>query len=249
MEKVFYEIFEALPRQGPGDDLSTKKAFQKLSGLPANPVILDIGCGSGSQTLALVRLTPGKITALDNHAPFIKILEKKVRQTDDATKIRCILGDMAAMDFKKGSFDLIWSEGAAFCMGFSNAVMKWRPLLKSKRYLVVSELVWFKKRVPAEIRKFFNENYPDIKYYRDHLPMMESAGFKIIDTFPVPVESWWQNYYTPMERKIVELRPEYKGKDKEKAVFDSLQLEIEMFRKYSAYYGYYFYILQKAMLK
>ncbi|WP_286952722.1 MULTISPECIES: hypothetical protein [Aminobacterium] len=34
MEKYFYEIFESLPRQGPGDVASTKKAFEKLVGLP-----------------------------------------------------------------------------------------------------------------------------------------------------------------------------------------------------------------------
>jgi hypothetical protein len=75
--------------------------------------------------------------------------------------------------------------------------------------------------------------------------MIESSGYKTIDYFPIPSESWWQNYYTPIENKIAELRLKYRANDKAKTVFDMLQLEIDMFRKYSPYYGYYFYIMQK----
>ncbi len=246
MDEVFYEIFEALPRQGPGDDASTKRAFQKLKDLPDNPAILDVGCGNGSQTLALAKLTSGKITALDNHAPFIDILKKKARRAGYTNKIHCIVGDMGAMDFKKGSFDLIWSEGAIFVIGFKRALDEWQQFLRHAGFLVTSELVWFKKRAPSEIRKFFIEHYPDMKHYRDHLSMMESSGYKIIGYFPLPGESWWQNYYIPAEGKIAELRVKYQGNDEAKTVFDSFQLEIDMFSKYSEYYGYYFYIMQKA---
>jgi SAM-dependent methyltransferase len=152
---------------------------------------------------------------------------------------------MAAMDFKKGSFDLLWSEGAVFVIGFKRALDEWKPLLRPEGFLVISELVWFKKRVPSKIRKFFTEQYPDMKYYEDILPMIESSGYKIIDYSPLPSESWWQNYYTPIENKIAELRLKYRANDKAKTVFDMLQLEIDMFRKYSPYYGYYFYIMQK----
>ena len=50
---IFYEIFEGLPRQGPGDNASTQQALAMLADLPARPTILDIGCGAGMQTLEL----------------------------------------------------------------------------------------------------------------------------------------------------------------------------------------------------
>jgi methylase of polypeptide subunit release factors len=80
MEDLYFKIFEALPRQGPGDEAATKKAFQTLSGLPQSPAILDVGCGTGAQTLVLATLSQGNITALDKHAPFIEILKHNVRQ-------------------------------------------------------------------------------------------------------------------------------------------------------------------------
>jgi hypothetical protein len=42
MDEIFFEIFESLPRQGPGDRASTEKAFRPLEGLPERPDILDL---------------------------------------------------------------------------------------------------------------------------------------------------------------------------------------------------------------
>lgn len=117
MEKIFFEIFELLPRQGPGDDASTKKAFQKLTELPKSPEILDIGCGVGKQTLDLAKLTPGKIIAFDNHSPFIEILKRNISRAGYSNRVNWVVGDMASMDFVDKSYDLIWSEGSAFIMG------------------------------------------------------------------------------------------------------------------------------------
>lgn len=63
----FYQVFEFLPRQGPGCAGATKKVFSLLPPLPDNANILDVGCGSGTQTRDLAGLTPGIITAVDNH--------------------------------------------------------------------------------------------------------------------------------------------------------------------------------------
>lgn len=245
MEEVFYQIFEALPRQGPGDEKSTKRAFQKLTGLPAHPEILDIGCGTGRQTLVLAKITSANITALDNHAPFIEKLKRNARRAGCADRIRCVVGDMNSMNLPKGSFDVIWCEGAAFVMGFSNALKAWRPLLRPRGYIAVSELVWFKQKAPQEIEDFFTREYPDMKYYENIFPLIESAGYKMVNYFPLPGKSWWTHYYTPMEKKLAEMRRKYQGNKKAQAIFDSLQLEIDMHRKYSEYYGYGFYIMKR----
>ena len=245
MDELYFEIFESLPRQGPGDDESTRKAFQKLAGLPEHPKILDVGCGTGWQTLVLTELSSGKITALDNHPPFIEALKRNARQAGCANRIRCVVGDMASMNFEDESFDLIWSEGAANIMGFENALKSWKRLLRCRGYMAVSELVWFKEEAPQEIRYYFAKVYPDMRYHEHILPIVESAGYKVIDYFPLPSESWWTHYYTPAEKKLAEMRCEYQTNEDVQALLDSFQLEIDMHRKYSDYYGYAFYILRK----
>ena len=67
--QYFHELFEALPRQGPGLDESTRHALGLLPPLGPDQSILDIGCGSGVQTLELARRSR-RITATDLHRPF-----------------------------------------------------------------------------------------------------------------------------------------------------------------------------------
>jgi ubiquinone/menaquinone biosynthesis C-methylase UbiE len=245
MEELYFEIFESLPRQGPGDDKSTQKAFQKLTGLPKRPEILDVGCGTGGQTLTLAKLSTGNITALDNHQPFIETLKRNAHQAGYGNRIRCLVGDMNSMSFPEESFDVIWSEGAANLMGLKNALHAWRPLLRLKGYMAISELVWFKEEVPQEIRDYFAGEYPDMKYYKHIYPVIKSAGYKIIDYFPLPDKSWWTDYYTPAEKKIAEMRLKYRDNKDAQRIFDSFQLEMDMHKKYSPYYGYGFYIMQR----
>lgn len=247
MAEIYFKIFESLPRQGPGNEASTNKAFSMLSELPDSPEILDVGCGTGAHTLVLAKLMKGNITALDNHAPFIEILKENARQAGFEKRIHCVVGDMAHMDFPNQTFDVIWSEGAAYNMGFENALKSWNILIRirPKGYLVVSELVWFTKEVPQEIKDYFAREYPDMKYFEDIYAIAKSAGYEVINYFSLPSESWWTDYYTPAEKKIAEMRREYQGNEEARSIFDSFELEMAMHKKYSAYYGYGFYIMRK----
>ncbi len=55
--QYFIELYCSLPRGGPGDNVSTRRAFEMLEHLPDEPRILDLGCGPGMQTLELARLS------------------------------------------------------------------------------------------------------------------------------------------------------------------------------------------------
>ena len=88
--QYFYELFCGLPRGGPGDNKSTRKAFGYLKNLPTEPLILDIGCGHGIQTLELAKISKGKIIAIDNYQPFLDILKKKAKEARDWLREMCL---------------------------------------------------------------------------------------------------------------------------------------------------------------
>jgi tRNA G46 methylase TrmB len=54
--EYLYELCEALPRCGPGDNEFTKRAFYAIPKPPKHPFILDIGCGTGVQTIELAKI-------------------------------------------------------------------------------------------------------------------------------------------------------------------------------------------------
>lgn len=244
MVNVFFEVHSGLPREGPGDNESTKKAYLMLDGLPEKPRILDIGCGPGMQTITLAKLSKGRIDAVDNHQPFLDYLKKRAVEEGVSEKIKAVNGNMFALNYEDGSFDLIWSEGAIYIIGFEKGLREWRKLLTDKGYLVVSELSWLKSNPPEDVKKFFAEGYPGIKTISENLETIRKADYRIINHFVLPKESWWTNYYTLIEAKIPSIKLKYKNGKEALDILAVEELEINMFRKYSDYYGYVFYVMQ-----
>ncbi len=240
----FFEIYGTLPRAGPGDDASTRKAYRMMKDVPENPKILDIGCGPGMQTLELARLSKGKILALDNYQPFLDKVNSDARELGLSQHIKTLNQDMKAMDFKPESFDVIWTEGALYLMGFENGLKVCRPMLKENGYIGVTELVWFKDRPSPAAREWAKE-YEAMKNVADNLWLFKNTGYEVIGRFTLPVSSWFENYYDPMQERINELRKKYTDNAAATEVIDSAQIEINGFKKCSGELGYEFFVARK----
>lgn len=128
--EVFFEIYEALPRQGPGSRACAAMALGLCQDLPSSPEVSDLGCGTGGQTLHLAGLTSGSIVAMDSHAPSIERLRATVVERGVSHRVWPTVGDLAHPDQPLESFDLIWSEGALYNIGIENALPVCRSLLR-----------------------------------------------------------------------------------------------------------------------
>ncbi len=243
--EIFFELFDGLPRQGPGSNECTKKAYTMLTNLPNQPQILDVGCGVGMQTLELARLSSGKITALDNHQPYLDELEKKAKAANVGDRIETINGSMFKMDFDDESFDVIWSEGAIYIMGLGEGLNAWKKFLKHNGYIVISDIAWLSDEPPGEIVEFWNKEYPDIRHVEKSQTIIKDAGYHEIDHFVLPEAAWWTDFYEPLEKRTQELKIKYENNFKAMEVIESTITEIAMYKKYSDCYGYVFYIMQK----
>lgn len=120
--QVFFDVQRGLPRQGVGDDKSTRKALALCAGLPDKPSVLDIGCGPGMQTIALAESSSGSITAVDNYEEYLVELRQRVEKASLADRVEVKNADMMALDFSEKTFDLIWCEGAIYNMGVPEAL-------------------------------------------------------------------------------------------------------------------------------
>jgi len=243
--KYLHELMERLPRCGPGDNKSTGRAFNAMDKLPKEPYILDIGCGTGMQTIELAKISNGKIIALDNYQGFLDILMKKANEEGLKENIIPKNISMLEMDFDPASFDIIWSEGALYFMGFQNGLKRCRQLLKDGGYLAVTELVYIAPDPPAPVVQFLEREYPDIKDVKGRIDLIQNEGFHLLSNFTIPESSWLHNYYLPMEKELPHLIKKYQNNQVALGVFEFFQNEVDSYKKYSKYYGYEFFVMQK----
>ncbi len=243
LPKIFFEVHSELPREGPGDNESTRKAYRMLKDLPPNPRILDVGCGPGMQTIELAKLSNGRIDALDYFPHLLDQLRKSAQQENVAQNITAVRGDMFKLNYPKHSFDLIWSEGAIYIIGFEKGLREWQPLLTKNGYTTVTHISWLKPNPPEELREFWEKNYPQITMINENLQIANNLGYSVVGYFVLPKESW-ETYYRPIEAKLSALITKYKNDVDALNYLASEEQEISMHRKYSDYYGYVFFILQ-----
>lgn len=244
LPSFFYQVFEYLPRQGPGCREATEKALSFIPPLRSGAQVLDIGCGSGAQTRDLAGLTTGMITAVDNHPPFLAALAAWARREGLAGRVKTVCASMDALPFENGQFDLVWSEGAIFIIGFEKGLATWKPLLKKGGYMVISDAVWFEPNPPQELMQWWEaEGY--IPAPEDEMKeRVKQAGLRLLATCRLPDAGWWENYYVPMLARIAELRKTDGTVPENAAILDMLEAEAETYRKYKRYYGYTFFIMQ-----
>ncbi|MCL1966226.1 MAG: class I SAM-dependent methyltransferase [Candidatus Bathyarchaeota archaeon] len=242
----FFEIHNNLPREGPGDSRSTRRAYRMLTDLPERPRVLDVGCGSGVQTIELAKISNVEITALDIHQPFLDVLAGRAKVEGVSERIRLVRGDMLCLDFECNSFDVIWCEGAIFVVGFEKGLCEWRRFLVDKGYFVVSELCWIDPNPPRDVKEYMlNVLYPSVKTVAENLRIIRDVGYEVKDYFVLPESSWWENYYLPILAKLPFLKRKYQGSSEALGAIVEEEKEIEIFRRYSKHYGYVFYSLQK----
>lgn len=243
--EVFFEVYEALPRQGPGNRACAERALGLCRDLPPSPAVLDLGCGVGGQTLHLAELTSGSIVAIDRHAPSIERLRAALAERGLTHRVRALVGDMAHPELPPESLDLIWSEGALYNIGIESALRICHGLLRPGGHLAFTDAVWRKENPPPEVKASFDSDDPTMGWVSDVLAAVERCGFSLEGHFTLPDEAWWDDFFTPMQRRIEELRGVHAADGEALAVLDRLAREPELHRAHSEYYAYEFFVARR----
>jgi SAM-dependent methyltransferase len=243
-QALFFELFSGLPRQGPGDPDSTRRALEMVPPLDPTSRILDIGCGTGAQTFDLATSSPASIVAVDLHPPFVDHLNAEAAKLGLDHRVRAVVGDMSRLDFPSRHFDLLWSEGAIYNIGFEAGLAAWRRLLRPGGHIAVSDLCWLGASPPGECVEFFASEYPAMREVAARRAAVARCRYQLVGDFCLPPSAWWRDFYEPLDRNIAAFRARHAGDPVAGAIAGQSEREIEMYRLYSSYYGYVFFVMR-----
>ncbi|MEM9485949.1 MAG: class I SAM-dependent methyltransferase [Cyanobacteria bacterium P01_F01_bin.116] len=239
----FLQIYGTLPRAGPGSNQLTRQAFEMMSDISESPRILDIGCGPGMQTVELLKITSGTVVAIDLLPEMIAEVKARAENAGVSDRLDVIEQDMTKMAFPESSFDVVWSEGAIYLLGFEAGLKKIKDFVKPGGYVAISEVVWLKPDPPAEVVEFWQQ-YPEIDTVAAKLDIIQRTGYESVGHFIFPTTAWTEHYYTPMEKRIAEKTTEWRSIPEAEAVLQEATNEISIFRKCSDYYSYAFFVMR-----
>jgi len=154
----------------------TRAAFKMLPKMD-NPTILDIGCGSGIQTIELAKMCNGHITAIDIDIPALVALRKRVKDLGLSDRISVKQASMHDLNRVSDTFDIVWAEGSIYVVGFERGIRDWKKLLSKDGFLVVHD-------EDAEIEQ--------------KLEIIKKHGYRLKGQIKIPHEDWEERYYKPL---------------------------------------------------
>jgi len=201
----------------------TRKAFNQITPI-TNPRILDIGCGTGVPTLELARMSGGEVVGIDLDQDALDILNQKIDDMGLEKQVETLNCSLFDLPFPDESFDIIWSEGSIFVIGFEKGLKEWRPLLNVQGFLVVHD------------------------QYQDHDEKLETigkCGYKLLNSFIIPHQTWKLDFYLPYEEHLQRLKEEYKGNEEVQQTLQKEILEISAFKEDVESLSSIFYVMQK----
>ena len=235
-------INKNLDRQGPGSDQETLKAIAltRLS-KQKNLSILDLGCGTGAQTNVLAKNLNGTVHALDLFEPFLEELTRRYPPSNIITSV----GSMDDLPFENQSFDLIWSEGAIYNMGFAHGLNYLRPFLKKQGIIAVSEITWLTQERPKEIQEYWMAEYREIDTIQGKTETLTNSGFQLIDYFTIREKSWLDNYYDPLTKELQNIQANSPLDEEQSEIINAYKNEIDLYKRFKKYFGYGFYVAQR----
>lgn len=211
--------------------------------------IIDLGCGTGASSLILAETFDCPILAVDMDGAALDRLRTKAATLALHDRIVVEVGDFRQDDWQarreaeQSSFDLVWSEGAAFVQGLYDSLSRWSRFASPGAVFVLSENSFLTVRPSPACMDFWAKAYPDMGTIAQNLERVRAAGLAPVWTLPVSQRAAWRNYYAPLERRLQWLSAAEKDLHGDGGLVAG---EIALWYDFPGQFGYVYYCLAKS---
>ncbi len=113
----------------------TRQAYALLPAMK-RPRILDIGCGTGAATMELLRLSGGRVVAIDPDASALAGMRQRIEAEGLLDLVEMVNVSLFDVGFPEASFDVLWEEGVLHLVDRARSLPACHRLLKPGGFLV-----------------------------------------------------------------------------------------------------------------
>ncbi|MFC1911276.1 class I SAM-dependent methyltransferase [Chloroflexota bacterium] len=188
------------------------------------PRILDVGCGSGVPTMELARLGGGEVIGIDIDRSALDKLTKKIREAGLSDRVRAVNCSIPDMAFPDESFDIIWSEGSIFVIGFKRGLHEWKRFLKPGGFMVIHD---------------------EKGNVEEKSEQISQCGYKLLNYFILSEETWSTEYFAPLEKLMAESQESYADDPHTLEEYNQARRELEMFKRDPERNNSVYFVIQK----
>ncbi|MEA4925705.1 MAG: class I SAM-dependent methyltransferase [Syntrophomonadaceae bacterium] len=194
-----------------------KYTIEAFSSIPPidKPLILDMGCGTGVPTLALTKISNGRIYAVDSDDSCLLWLEEKVKALNCADRIKVIHASAFDENLFSEKFDIVLAEGLLNVIGFEQGMPVLIKHLKDNGYLIIHD---------------------EFKSGGEKRALFKKYNLELLNSFVLDENVWWDDYYRCLEKSI--------SKENEE-LFEREINEIIQFKKNPEIFRSIYYVLKK----
>jgi cyclopropane fatty-acyl-phospholipid synthase-like methyltransferase len=178
------------------------------------PLILDIGCGTGVTLLSLAKKFDGTIYGVDPDMESINRLKKKVSELKLNERIKIFNDSIFNTDLFQFKFNIVLAEGLLNVIGFEKGLPLLISYVKKGGFIIIHD---------------------ELKDDTEKRTIFESYKLKLLGSFTLNQDVWWNEYYDCLEKKIKNI---YNGNQ-----FENELKEIEGYKKNPLNYKSIYYIL------
>jgi ubiquinone/menaquinone biosynthesis C-methylase UbiE len=174
------------------------------------PRILDIGCGAGIPTLELARSGQGEVTGIDIDQHALDEFSTKISELGLSDRVKALNCSLINMDFPDESFDIIWSEGSIYAIGFEKGLRQLKRFLKPGGFMVI------------------HDEQGNVK---EKMEQISKCGYELLGYFILSKETWWKEYFDPLEKLIAKAQTRYSNNLKILEEVQEAQKELDSFEQ------------------
>lgn len=186
MEQMVSSYDSYMKRITIGRERTLREMTVVLAGVKAGDCVLEVGCGTGSLTLAAKRQAgpSGKVFGIDILPGMIELSQDKAAQADEDITFQ--LGNMDDIPFPENLFDVVMCSFMIFHMSETRrrkGIAEIHRVLKPQGRLLILDLALPSPALPRAIAKmlFGGMLQHDL---RELLPLIESSGFLDVEIAP-----------------------------------------------------------------